>query len=223
MKPKPKRIWFWASAPDTFIFGITNPSSKSSFFSLFLSATVYRHRRFPPPKPLFKIDTPVFAKALAFCLLLHAPMEASVKQELIEPLRAQGTSNNHEASNAFPSFIDLSSDSEPDSEDSEQEVVDGILGGVTRSVGLPNGVDGGFLKKRRLNELEVVLPLGFLPPAAPDETHAIEVSLPPSDEAATIQETRITNANASACKQFWKAGDYEGAPCSNWDSSSGMS
>lgn len=153
-------------------------------------------------------------------------MDARVKEELVEPLRVEGTSKNHEASNVFPSFIDLSSDSESNSEDSEQEVVDGILGGVTRSVGLSNGVDGGFLKKRRLNELEVVLPLGFLPPALLDETHSLAVQLPPSEEAGTGQESSeplTSKANGSACKQFWKAGDYEGAPCGNWDSSSGMS
>lgn len=150
-------------------------------------------------------------------------METSVKQELIEPLRAQGTSNNPEASNVSLSFIELSSDSESDSEDSEQEVVDGILGEGTRSIGLPNGVDGGFSKKRRLNELEVVKPLGFLPPAALDEKNSMAVILPSSAEACTGQEMRTSNANGSACKQFWKAGDYEGAPCSNWDSSSGMS
>ncbi|CAK9330319.1 unnamed protein product [Citrullus colocynthis] len=148
-------------------------------------------------------------------------METSVKQELIEPLRAQGTSNNPKASNVSLSFIELSSDSESDSEDSEQEVVDGILGEGTRSIGLPNGVDGGFSKKRRLNELEVVKPLGFLPPAALDQKNSMAVILPSSAEACTGQEMRTSNANGSACKQFWKAGDYEGAPCSNWDSSSG--
>ncbi|XP_023004868.1 protein MICRORCHIDIA 7-like isoform X1 [Cucurbita maxima] len=147
-------------------------------------------------------------------------MEDFVKQELAEPLRAQETSNNHEVSNVFPAFIELSSDSESDSEDSEQEVVDGILGGVTRSIGLPNGVDGGFLKKRRLNELGVILPLGFLPPAALAGTDVVAVPLPPSEEAGTGQVARTSNANAFACKQFWKAGDFEEAPCSNWESSS---
>ncbi|XP_008464402.1 protein MICRORCHIDIA 7 [Cucumis melo] len=148
-------------------------------------------------------------------------METSVKQELIEPLPLQGTINNHEPSNFSPTFIELSSDSESDSEDSEQEVVDGVLGVDTRSVVLPNDVDGGLSKKRRLNELEVVKPLGFLPPASLDEKHSMAVILPPSAEAGNGQEMRTSNANGSACKQFWKAGDYEGAPCSNWDSSSG--
>lgn len=150
-------------------------------------------------------------------------METSVKQELIEPLPLQRTSNNHEASNSSPTFIELSSDSESDSEDSEQELVDGILGVDTRSVVPPNDVDGGPSKKRRLNELEVVKPLGFLPPASLNEKHSMAVILPPSAEAGTVQETRTSKANGSACKQFWKAGDYEGAPCSNWESTSGMS
>uniref|UniRef100_A0A0A0LRP9 Morc S5 domain-containing protein n=1 Tax=Cucumis sativus TaxID=3659 RepID=A0A0A0LRP9_CUCSA len=148
-------------------------------------------------------------------------METSVKQELIEPLPLQRTSNNHEASNSSPTFIELSSDSESDSEDSEQEVVDGILGVDTRSVVPPNDVDGGPSKKRRLNELEVVKPLGFLAPASLDEKHSMAVILPPSAEAGTVQETGTSKANGSACKQFWKAGDYEGAPCSNWESTSG--
>lgn len=149
-------------------------------------------------------------------------MESNVKQESIEPLHALGTTDNHEPSNGIPSFIDLSSDSDSDSQGSEQEVVDGILGGVTRSIGLPDGVDGGFLKKRRLNELDVILPLGFIPPASL-ETNSMAVSLPSLEVANTAQEMGTSNANGSACKQFWKAGDYEGAPCSNWDSSSGKS
>lgn len=91
--------------------------------------------------------------------------------------------------------LDSSSSSESD-QDSEDE---SVLG------------ENGTAKKRRL---DVVLPVGFLDPLPP-----LAVA-PPATE--TPRESGLEVASSSqGCKQFWKAGDYEGAPCGDWDSSSG--
>lgn len=65
-----------------------------------------------------------------------------------------------------------------------------------------DAVSGGASKKRKLSDAgaEAVLPLGVFVPPAPLMTVA-----------------PVTQGS----KQFWKAGDYEGAPCGNWEPSSG--
>ncbi|XP_068651611.1 protein MICRORCHIDIA 7-like [Aristolochia californica] len=72
-------------------------------------------------------------------------------------------------------------------------------------------------KKQRLEDAAVVLPIGFLDPLPPEER------LPwpgpePIVEAPLLQE--CVPAPVTACKQFWKAGDYEGDTVGNSGSGS---
>ncbi|KAL0738932.1 hypothetical protein Bca4012_015142 [Brassica carinata] len=67
-------------------------------------------------------------------------------------------------------------------------------------------------------ELAVVLPEGFdqsIPPPPVNLTHAFPAD-PCNNGFSNMPSGRV-----GSCKQFWKAGDYEGAPGGNWDLSSG--
>ncbi|XP_059443373.1 protein MICRORCHIDIA 7-like [Corylus avellana] len=125
-------------------------------------------------------------------------MDACVKQELVAPWSAaeRGRRNDDVAREPL-SVIELSdSDSDSDSDD-ENDAVSRKKARVS--------------KERVLKELGVVLPTGFLQalPAA-------------AGMALTRRQSDATLASTwqSSCKQFWKAGDYEGSSRSDWDSSS---
>ncbi|KAF8054624.1 hypothetical protein N665_1322s0008 [Sinapis alba] len=67
-------------------------------------------------------------------------------------------------------------------------------------------------------ELAVVLPEGFdqsTPPPV-NLTHTF-----PPDPCNNVFSNVSSGGRVGSCKQFWKAGDYEGAPGGNWDLSSG--
>ncbi|KAG7541574.1 Histidine kinase/HSP90-like ATPase superfamily [Arabidopsis thaliana x Arabidopsis arenosa] len=87
-------------------------------------------------------------------------------------------------------------------------------------------VDRNNVKKvTTLDELAVVLPEGFGQSNPPEVlTHAIPANpcnvfrpMPPPPQPPYAG----TSGRIGGCKQFWKAGDYEGAPGANWDLSSG--
>lgn len=131
-------------------------------------------------------------------------MASRVKTEAVEASATAGAAApegriSGGVSKKPPPVIHLDSSSSSSSEsdqDSEDESVSG---------------ENGTAKKRRL---DVVLPVGFLDPLPP-----LAVA-PPATE--TPRESGLEVASSSqGCKQFWKAGDYEGAPCGDWDSSSG--
>ncbi|PON95717.1 Histidine kinase-like ATPase, C-terminal domain containing protein [Trema orientale] len=113
------------------------------------------------------------------------------------------------SSSAPPPVIDVdssSSSSSSSSSDSDSGSDDDVSGGT--------GAGGSLLKKRRkLNELGVVLPVGFLDPLPP-------LMAPETDAVVDPRESGL-KVSSQSCKQFWKAGDYEGAPCGDWASSSG--
>ncbi|CDY34330.1 BnaA01g14330D [Brassica napus] len=73
-------------------------------------------------------------------------------------------------------------------------------GGAKRPRG-SSASDMNNAKKPTADELKFVLPEGFGQP------------IPPPPHASS--------GRVGSCKQFWKAGDYEGAPGGNWDLSSG--
>ncbi|PIN22523.1 MORC family ATPase [Handroanthus impetiginosus] len=87
-------------------------------------------------------------------------------------------------------------------------------------------------KKRRTTGADVnaVLPAGFLDPlpskqlqlppplpSLPNEGSCLALP-PPGVDASTARRNAVVDASA---KQFWKAGDYEGASGGDWDSSNG--
>ncbi|XP_057777022.1 protein MICRORCHIDIA 7-like [Salvia miltiorrhiza] len=118
-------------------------------------------------------------------------MDAYIKQETLEPERRQ--------------VISLSSSSSSGGSDSDSDVELN-----------PN-------KKRRM---EALLPVGFLDPIRPPPVHGYESVVRVKQENVIEKEKHVTEvapvtavapvttvAVMSSCKQFWKAGDYEG--CAN--------
>ncbi|XVF08653.1 hypothetical protein REPUB_Repub07fG0021100 [Reevesia pubescens] len=147
-------------------------------------------------------------------------MEVRVKQEIMETLNGQRRKLNDVVRERQPaSVIELSSsssdsDSSDDSDDPDEN--DNVNGVVTGR----EGPEGRVSKKRK-----VELPVGFLAPLPPDEPApgpfaVADVSVtaePPEQEASRS----LSLSSSVLCKQFWKAGDYDGAPSSDWDLSSG--
>nr|DAD30486.1 TPA_asm: hypothetical protein HUJ06_009337 [Nelumbo nucifera] len=134
-------------------------------------------------------------------------MDSIVKKETVE-------SGETTLENSLPptlskhDLIELSStDSDSDSGDSDGE---SLFGKRSRS---SNGVDGSSSKKQKLDGMGVILPLGFLDPLPPEE------ALPLSEPVSKSQSAVVV----ASCKQFWKAGDYEGASgCDTASSFGGM-
>ena len=97
----------------------------------------------------------------------------------------------------------------------------------TNTDGVSVGVNGGMSRKRKVDDMGLIVPLGFLsplPPAAPPGLPEPRPQLPQPEVQAVSRPSKV-NGDVSvqagqSCKQFWKAGDYEGASRVDWDSSS---
>ncbi|CAN0906036.1 Protein MICRORCHIDIA 4 [Linum grandiflorum] len=136
-------------------------------------------------------------------------MEARIKQEILEaPKLPLGP--NRSADRPPPSVIDLtSSDSDSDSEDDCRS--------NARASGTSIGGGSSDSKRRKLNGSGVKVPDNFLAPLSATETpKALAVMpLPESRDNGTLM------VNVQNCKQFWKAGDYEGGTVCGSEVSSG--
>ncbi|XP_043707245.1 protein MICRORCHIDIA 7 isoform X2 [Telopea speciosissima] len=124
-------------------------------------------------------------------------MDAIVKQEIFETVEFPAERPSGNVSKPV-SVIELSS-SDSYSSDSDDSDDDSTVGPYGKRFRVSNG-DGECFKKHKLG---VVLPLGFLDPLPPeDEALPLPQPIPQSQSGALVQ----------GCKQFWKAGDYEGVP-----------
>ncbi|KAE9446040.1 hypothetical protein C3L33_21999, partial [Rhododendron williamsianum] len=164
--------------------------------------------------------------------------KVQVKQELIERLKPSESNPDADSSKPAP-FIDLSSSDSSSSDDDDDDDDVSVLGKR------PRVSDGGFPAKKEKNKamaaLSGVLPLGFLAPLPPknapsgvlplgflDPLPPINAPSPlclPSNNAQSplplAQGKSNAVANVGGCRHFWKAGDYEGTPTGDWESSSG--
>lgn len=127
-------------------------------------------------------------------------MNVNLKREILETsLTTAEPKQNDSVSNKLVPLIELSSSSESDSDYVNKDVE-----GAGDTSGPPN-------KRRKMPEdLEVVLPVGFLEPLPAPEC------LP-----AAAEKDKAVSVGLQSCKQFWKAGDYEGAPSGDWEFSTG--
>ncbi|XP_018471123.2 protein MICRORCHIDIA 7 [Raphanus sativus] len=80
--------------------------------------------------------------------------------------------------------------------------------------------DDDVMKKKPIvdDELKVVLGQSTPPP------HGVTHTIPADPFTSSMQPPPpppSSSGRVGSCKQFWKAGDYEGAPGGNWDLSSG--
>ncbi|KAF2311529.1 hypothetical protein GH714_024598 [Hevea brasiliensis] len=150
-------------------------------------------------------------------------MEFSVKKEIIDSLRTPEPNRGNDSISKGPAvLIELASSSSSDSDSDSDNGNNGNAGVSTRPRVSSSG-NGFSKKKRKLDELGWCCQ-GFLAPLSP-----ASVALAPSQSAdvSLTPTAPLGNGNVSltgqSCKQFWKAGDYEGAPCGDWDlSSEGM-
>ncbi|XP_062027721.1 protein MICRORCHIDIA 7-like [Rosa rugosa] len=137
-------------------------------------------------------------------------MEAVVKQELLNDV-PHSSPRRKGAISAVPpdSVIALdtsSSDSDSDSDsDSEEEN------------GKDDAVLGRVLKKRRLNEMGVIMPVLDPLPSREEEEEELPRMLP----APAVSGAGRGMLSVNYCKQFWKAGEFEVVPCGDADSSAG--
>ncbi|KAK2385019.1 Histidine kinase-, DNA gyrase B-, and HSP90 ATPase family protein [Trifolium repens] len=142
-------------------------------------------------------------------------MDVHVKEEAFdiptEPLR-----RNRRNSGSRPppdSVIELSSSSSSSDSDSDGDL-ESIVASVAQTVESPS-------KKRKVNDKGAILPAGFLsplPPPAP--SHNAVLSLPAPDWASSAnRNNRSVSFQLKGCKQFWKAGDYDGTPSGGFESS----
>ncbi|KAK7358674.1 hypothetical protein VNO77_00612 [Canavalia gladiata] len=146
-------------------------------------------------------------------------MDAYVKEEVLEiPNSPERRQRNVAVSTPPPeSVIELSSSSSDSDSDGDLDSV--IAGTVQRDVSEENP-----WKKQKTDGLGVVLPVGFLSPLspAPPKPPPPVLSLPAPEWASNSASRSNTNFGLSldSCKQFWKAGDYDGAPGAGFQSSS---
>ncbi|KAF8408455.1 hypothetical protein HHK36_007608 [Tetracentron sinense] len=124
-------------------------------------------------------------------------MDSIVKQETIDMGEFPEKNRLPEVMKPV-SVIDLSS-SDSDSDDSDFDSAIEPFGKRSRGW---NGLNGDSWKKQKLDDLGVVLPLGFLDPLPPVEALSLPEPLPHSQSTVVVK----------GCKQFWKAGDYDGGP-----------
>ena len=156
-------------------------------------------------------------------------MDVRVKQEIMETLSAPRRKLNGVVAEKPASIIDLSSsssdsDSSDDSDDpDENDNAYNAVAGV-------EGPEGTASKKRKLNDVDFMLPLGFLAPLPPDDPAPVPLAydMAVADVPATVgvgpleQAASRSLSSSGLCKQFWKAGDYDGAPSTDWNLSSGI-
>lgn len=140
-------------------------------------------------------------------------LSAKIKSEILEQISPNP---------ATASVIDLSSSSDSDSDNSSDDDVVGDNNSRPK-------------KKKKVEDsmANVKLPLGFLDPLPSKETRLSSSPAPATPTPLAIQVPEnltlalpptmgngvVSTENNS--KQFWKAGDYEGASSGDWDSSLG--
>ena len=112
-------------------------------------------------------------------------------------------------------MIHLSS-SDSDSDDSTSSSDDD--GGVLAITGKRPRVSSKKRRKKEKKDFRAALPVGFLDPLPPKNA-PLQLLAPPKPQSASAAKA---NTSFDTCKQFWKAGDYEGAICGDWDTSTGM-
>ncbi|XWS47776.1 hypothetical protein CRYUN_Cryun13aG0014100 [Craigia yunnanensis] len=153
-------------------------------------------------------------------------MDVRVKQEIMETLSVQRRKLSGVVPEKPTSIIELSSsssdsDSSDDSDDPDEN------DNANDDVAGREGPEGRASKKRKVNDVDFVLPQGFLAPLPPDDPAPIPLAsdMAVAEVPATVgpleQAASRSLSSSVRCKQFWKAGDYDGAPSPDWDLSSG--
>lgn len=152
-------------------------------------------------------------------------MDVRVKKEIIEELSARKRKLNGVARKQLESVIELSSSSsDSDSSDDSDGPDENINANTT--IAAVDRPEGRIRKKRKVNDVDFQLPVGFLSPLPPDDpvparldsvTAVAEVPL-----VLRQPEQMASRISSVLCKQFWKAGEYDGVSSIDWDLPSGI-
>lgn len=134
-----------------------------------------------------------------------------MKEEVLEtPIAPQRRQRNAIVSAPPPdSVIELSSSSSSGGSDSDNECdLDSAVAGAVRY-----GASGESpSKKRRTSDAGVILPVGFLSPLPPAPEAVLSLPAPGWASNSAFRSNANTSLSVNSSKQFWKAGDYDGAP-----------
>ncbi|BAT73133.1 Protein MICRORCHIDIA 4 [Vigna angularis] len=130
-------------------------------------------------------------------------MDVSVKEEVSEaPIITKRKTRTETVTAPPPDSVIELSDSDSDS-DSENDV---------------DSENGRSPSTKRRTEGEMVLPVGFLSPLPPEASPPAPLLALPAPEWASNSASRSNHTlGVNSCKQFWKAGDYDGARCGGSD------
>ncbi|XP_061349529.1 protein MICRORCHIDIA 7-like isoform X2 [Gastrolobium bilobum] len=147
-------------------------------------------------------------------------MDAYVKEEALEIPNVPDRRQRNGAVSPLPpdSVIELSSGSSSSDSDSDVDL-DSVIASAAQT-----GVSGESpRKKRKMDDVGVVLPVGFLsplPPAPfPPPQPLLSLPAPEWASASAASSNRSASLVLNSPKQFWKAGDYDGAPVCGFDTS----
>ncbi|KAE8661713.1 putative calmodulin binding protein [Hibiscus syriacus] len=148
-------------------------------------------------------------------------MDVRVKEEIMEMLSAERGKVGGVVRQQTSSVIELSSSSS-DSDSSGSDDLD-ENDNVNGAVSAGEGPEGRASKKRKVNDAGFVLPLGFLASLPPDDLAPMPLTVAEASATTNSLEQAATSSVSATvlCKQFWKAGDYDGGPSSAWELSTG--
>ncbi|KAB2020248.1 hypothetical protein ES319_D07G055400v1 [Gossypium barbadense] len=151
-------------------------------------------------------------------------MDVRVKKEIIETISARKRKLNDVARKHLESVIQLSSSSSDSDSNDDSDGPDENINANT-AIAAVYRPKGRIRKKRKVNDVDFQLPMGFLSTLPPDDP--IPAQLDSVTAVAEVQvvlrqpEQVASSISSVLCKQFWKAGEYDGVSSTDCDLPSG--
>ncbi|KAL1089948.1 hypothetical protein V6Z11_D07G055500 [Gossypium hirsutum] len=151
-------------------------------------------------------------------------MDVRVKKEIIETISARKRKLNDVARKHLESVIQLSSSSSDSDSNDDSDGPDENINANT-AIAAVYRPEGRIRKKRKVNDVDFQLPMGFLSTLPPDDPIPAQLdSVPAVAEVQVVlrQPEQVASSISSVlCKQFWKAGEYDGVSSTDCDLPSG--
>ncbi|KAK8344101.1 hypothetical protein V6Z11_A07G056900 [Gossypium hirsutum] len=151
-------------------------------------------------------------------------MDVRVKKEIIETISARKRKLNDVARKHLESVIELSSSSSDSDSSDDSDGPDENINANT-AIAAVDRPEGRIRKKRKVNDVDFQLPVGFLSTLQPDDP--VPAQLDSITAVAEVQvvlrqpEQAASRISSVLCKQFWKAGEYDGVSSTVCDLPSG--
>ncbi|KAH1131408.1 hypothetical protein J1N35_002786 [Gossypium stocksii] len=151
-------------------------------------------------------------------------MDVRVKKEIIETISARKRKLNDVARKHLESVIELSSSSSDSDSSDDSDGPDENINANT-AIAAVDRPEGRIRKKRKVNDVDFQLPAGFLSTLPPDDPVPAQL-----DSVTAVAEVQVvlrqpeqvaSRISSVLCKQFWKAGEYDGVSSTDCDIPSG--